>query len=396
MEGFDDGRADLAGADEEDPHGRVAYFGQHGVAHTRRLPLPDAARPARRWCALAWSRSPPSPGPRSAPRAHSARSSSRGLRAPVQVTRAAASRAASTSSSSPERAASARGNLRKVFLDIRDRVQYGGEQGLLGLAFDPSTRPTIASTWTTRSKRATHASHDYRANGARALPGDPRDPPGRPTSRTGTTTAVTSRSGQTAASTSAWATAGRAAIRRTGRRTCSRCSGRCCARRLEARARRRSIVGLGLRNPWRFSFDRRNGRPVHRRRGPGRDRRGGLHAARQPGSRELRLERYEGSQRFEDEGSPGPGKLVFPVAEYSPTAAAAASPAASSTADRRGRPSAAATSSATTAAGRSGASSWLKGATDVRVEPFRVQSLTSFGENTAGELFATSTRASTG
>jgi len=28
--------------------------------------------------------------------------------------------------------------------------------------------------------------------------------------------------------------------------------------------------------------------------------------------------------------------------------------------------------------------------TDVRVEPFRIPSLTSFGENAAGELFATS------
>ena len=39
-----------------------------------------------------------------------------------------------------------------LFLDIRDRVSPGGEQGLLGLAFDPTTAPTVISTSTTPLK----------------------------------------------------------------------------------------------------------------------------------------------------------------------------------------------------------------------------------------------------
>ena len=37
----------------------------------------------------------------------------------------------------PGRVLRVRGGRRNVFLDIRDEVAFGGEQGLLGLAFDP-------------------------------------------------------------------------------------------------------------------------------------------------------------------------------------------------------------------------------------------------------------------
>ena len=92
-------------------------------------------------------------------------------------------------------------------------------------------------------------------------------------SRSRTTTAATWCSGRTATSTSAWATADPATIRSTGRRTCRSCSARCCASTSASRtpiprvtgsrptipfARgggRPEIWSVGLRNPWRFSFD---------------------------------------------------------------------------------------------------------------------------------------------
>ena len=39
--------------------------------------------------------------------------------------------------------------LKRPFLDIRDRVQYGGEEGLLSIAFDPGYEQNGASTSTT-------------------------------------------------------------------------------------------------------------------------------------------------------------------------------------------------------------------------------------------------------
>ena len=93
------------------------------------------------------------------------------------------------------------------------------------------------------------------------------------TSRTRTTTAASWRSGRTASCTSAWATAAPAATRRTARRTRASSSARCCAStsttapaggRTRSRATnpyrrgggRPEIWALGVRNPWRFSFDR--------------------------------------------------------------------------------------------------------------------------------------------
>ena len=62
------------------------------------------------------------------------------------------------------------------------------------------------------------------------------------------------------------------------------------------RARRpaRRDLGQGLRNPWRFSFDRHDRRPLHRRRRPGRARGGRLPAGRDAGRPELRLEGHGG------------------------------------------------------------------------------------------------------
>jgi hypothetical protein len=64
---------------------------------------------------------------------------------------------------------------------------------------------------------------------------------------------------------------------------------------------------------------------------------------------------------------------------------------ATSTGDERDRRSGGGTSSATTARGVVWSLRVLGGkATAVRVEPFKIPSLTSFGEDAAGELYATS------
>ena len=154
------------------------------------------------------------------------------------------------------------GRITGTFLDIRDRVLADGERGLLSMAFHPGTRRTTSSTSTTRISPATRTSssstHRDRLQGARA-------PLRRP--------AVPEPQGRAAR-----VRPRRAPLRRDGRRRhAARRRRRVGRRSPEPRAGPEQplgkllridplragaewqIVGLGLRNPWRFSFDRRNG-----------------------------------------------------------------------------------------------------------------------------------------
>ncbi len=72
------------------------------------------------------------------------------------------------------------------------------------------------------------------------------------------------------------------------------------------------IAGLGLRNAWRFSFDRATGDLYLGDVGQGAIEEVELHARGSPGLENYGWDLYEGSRRFED-GEPGAGKLVFPI-----------------------------------------------------------------------------------
>ena len=120
-----------------------------------------------------------------------------------------------------------RGKLRDgFFLDIRQRTTAGGEQGFLGLAFDPkyATNRFIYVNYTDMSGDTRIVR--YKTNGRQAIPSSARELL-LSISRTRTTTAVASRSARTGSSTSGPATADREATRRIVRRTYGACSGRC-------------------------------------------------------------------------------------------------------------------------------------------------------------------------
>jgi glucose/arabinose dehydrogenase len=149
------------------------------------------------------------------------------------------------------------------------------------------------------------------------------------------------------------------------------------------------IVALGLRNPWRYSFDRVTGDLYIGDVGQGDVEEVDYTPRSSAGLENYGWDVYEGSTRFEEKPT-GPGELVFPIYEYSHDRGCtvvggyvyrgAARPA------ERGRYTFGDYCSGTVWSLR------IRGgdATDVRVEPFRIPSLSSFGENAAGELFATS------
>jgi hypothetical protein len=150
-----------------------------------------------------------------------------------------------------------------------------------------------------------------------------------------------------------------------------------------------TIAALGLRNPWRFSFDRATGDLTIGDVGQGSVEEVDFTPRRSPGVENYGWNRYEGSKRYAS-GDPGPGKLVFPVFEYGHDRGCsvtggyvyrgAALPA------EQGRYVFGDYCSGTIWSFRVSAGA----AVDIRVEPFQVESVSSFGENSAGELFAVS------
>ncbi|MDP8911609.1 MAG: PQQ-dependent sugar dehydrogenase, partial [Actinomycetota bacterium] len=151
------------------------------------------------------------------------------------------------------------------------------------------------------------------------------------------------------------------------------------------------IAGYGLRNPWRFSFDRRTGDLYIGDVGQNRWEEINFVPRRSPGLENYGWDVYEGRQIYERKRPTARGRLVAPVAVY-PLAGGncavtggyvyrgSAVPAA------RGR-----YFYGDNCSGRVWSLRVVRGkARDVRLEPFRVDGLSSFGEDVRGELYVAS------
>jgi glucose/arabinose dehydrogenase len=150
-----------------------------------------------------------------------------------------------------------------------------------------------------------------------------------------------------------------------------------------------TIAALGLRNPWRFSFDRANGDLYIGDVGQNSIEEVDYTPRRSPGLENYGWDVYEGRAKFEAK-QPGPGKLVFPIAQY--THAQGISVTGGFV--YRGRAVPALRGRYVYGDFGSGTIWTLRvangRATGLRRESIKVQSLSSFGEDAAGELYAVS------
>jgi glucose/arabinose dehydrogenase len=163
--------------------------------------------------------------------------------------------------------------------------------------------------------------------------------------------------------------------------------GKMLAINVDRRAPRPQLVGYGLRNPWRFSFDRRTGDLYIGDVGQNSWEEVDVTRRRSPGIENYGWDVYEGRSRFENKQPSGNGRLVFPVYVYPLDGGHCA---VSGGFVYRGR-------AVPSAAGRYFFGDNCSGtvwsfpagrARSVRREAFSLGGLSSFGEDANGELYA--------
>jgi glucose/arabinose dehydrogenase len=281
-----------------------------------------------------------------------------------------------------------RSGQRTVFLDVRRQIVSGGEQGLLGLAFHPSYQRNrlFYVAYTSSGNRNTVAR--FRSNGAKALPSSRKillavpDPYGN---HNGGHLAF-GPDGRLYTSIGDGGSAGDPDDRSQNMQSLF---GKLLALDVSKPGAKWTIAALGLRNPWRFSFDRSTGDLYIGDVGQGSVEEVDVTPRASPGRENYGWNRYEGSKRY-GSGSPGPGKLVFPVFEYDHGQGCSVTGGyvyrGSSRPAERGRYVAGDYCSGAIWSFRMSAGE----AVELRNEPFEVDGLSSFGENAAGELFAVS------
>jgi glucose/arabinose dehydrogenase len=278
--------------------------------------------------------------------------------------------------------------LDQPFLDIRNLVQSGGEQGLFSIAFHPryaqNRRFYVQYTDVNGDTRIV----EYRSSGTRALTGSrrqlffQRDPYGN---HNGGQLAF-GPDGKLYGSVGDGGAGGDPEDRA---QNMASLFGKLFTIDVDRAGAKPQVVALGLRNPWRFSFDRANGDLYIGDVGQNSREEIDYTPRRSPGLENYGWDVYEGSRRFEDK-KPSRGRLVFPIAEYG------RSDGYSVTGGFVYRGKAIPSFRGRYIYGDYGSGTiWslrvVGGkATEKRRESIQVDELSSFGEDAAGELYATS------
>jgi glucose/arabinose dehydrogenase len=279
-----------------------------------------------------------------------------------------------------------RGRVRPgFFLDIRRLVLAGGEQGLLGLAFHPryATNRRFYVHYTNRSGDTRVV--EYRSNGTRALTATARRifSLDDPYSNHNGGHLVFGPDGLLYIGMGDGGSGGDPEDRA---QNMSSLFGKLFTIDVDQSGAQPQIVALGLRNPWRYSFDRRTGDLYIADVGQGSIEEIDFTPRSSPGLENYGWDIYEGRSKFEDTPQ-GPGKLVFPIAQYTHDLGCSVTGGVV----YRGR------------AVRGYAGRYLYGdycsgivwslrvvngrASGLRRESFQVDGLTGFGEDSAGEVW---------
>ena len=205
---------------------------------------------------------------------------------------------------------------RRVFLDIRGLVQSGSEQGLLSVAFHPryATNRRFYVNYTDLNGDTRVV--EYRSNGRRALPGTARrllfvEQP-----------YPNHNGGQVAFGPDGWLYVGMGDGGSGGdpedrAQNLSSRLGKLLRIDVDARPARVQIAGYGLRNPWRFSFDRGTGDLWIGDVGQNRFEEVDYTPRNSPGMENYGWDVYEGNAIYESKDPNPAGRLVSPVAVYS-------------------------------------------------------------------------------
>jgi glucose/arabinose dehydrogenase len=279
------------------------------------------------------------------------------------------------------------GRVRGTFIDLRDRVISGGEQGLLSIAFHPDYRHNHRFYVNYTDKSGHTRVVEFRSRNGRGLKSTARQLlfVRQPYANHNGGELEFDRNGLLYVGMGDGGSAGDPGNRAQNPR---QRLGKLLRINPLRRGAQWQIVGLGLRNPWRFSFDRANGDLYIGDVGQGNWEEIDYRAAGAIGTlANYGWKTFEGRARYSNTAL-GPGQLVSPVYVYGH---ADSNCSVTGGYVYRGR-------EVSAAVGRYFFGDYCSGevwslrvengsATDVRREPFRVASLTSFGEDAAGELY---------
>ena len=276
----------------------------------------------------------------------------------------------------------------KPFLDVRSLVTAGGEQGLLGLAFHPKYARNRLFYVAYTSAAGYNTVARFRSNGTSAIPSSRttllsvKDPYGNHNGGN----LVFGPDGKLYTSIGDGGSGGDPENRA---QNMSSRFGKLLRLDVSRAGAPWAIAGLGLRNPWRFSFDRTTGDLWIGDVGQSSVEEVDVVPRGTTGLLNFGWDVYEGSQSYEDKPL-GPGTLVQPIFEYSHDSGCSITGGFV----YRGRLIPA-------VAGRYFFGDYCSGtvwslklvngkASDVRTEGFRLPNLTSFGQGPAGELYLVS------
>src|SRR5262245_480334 len=279
------------------------------------------------------------------------------------------------------------GRVRGTFIDLRDRLVSGGEQGLLGLAFSPNYKRNHRFYVNYTDKQGNTRVVEFRSRNGRGIKSTARQLlfVRQPYANHNGGELQFDRRGLLYVGMGDGGSAGDPGNRAQNPRDKL---GKLLRINPLKRGAKWQMVALGLRNPWRFSFDRANGDLYIGDVGQG----DWEEIDYRPAASVGRLANYgwhvfEGRARYSSSAL-GPGQLVGPVSVFSH---ADGNCSVTGGYVYRGR-------TVSAAVGRYFFGDYCSGfvwsmrtengtATDVRREAFRVDQLTTFGEDAAGELY---------